>query len=320
MHSISRTLILAVALIALISAPAGAQLVDIWVGGDNGNMPDLKGWASGSPPTAVFEAFGPRSVRDITLGPDGNIYVSASQSNKVQIYNQSGVFQSDFPISGLGSSTNTGADWGPDGLYHQLFQNDQTVRKFNLAGNQVGSNIDITADTAFGADVEVGPDRKIYISDVTGNAVRMYNPNGTFNSTIMTAGDGLDTPWGMTIRHGNLFVVNRGNNNVVAHNLALGTSSIFANHAGTGTLFWPAFAPDGSLWVSRVGTDGYNHNLVRWNGSSFDEALNKPLIRNDTAFGGQSGSPFMLFIVPEPATLGLLAMGGLLILRRQRRA
>lgn len=72
---------------------------------------------------------------DLKFGPDGNLYVANSQSDRVQRYNgTTGVFINDFVSAGSGGlDAATGLAFGPDGnLYVGSFQTD-SVKRYNGA-------------------------------------------------------------------------------------------------------------------------------------------------------------------------------------------
>jgi outer membrane protein assembly factor BamB len=128
---------------------------------------------------------------------------------------------------------------------------------------------------------------------------------------ISDGAGGLDRPKGMTIGpDGNLYLSSSNTDSVLRYDIETGAFIDTFVAAGSGGLDEPArvvFGPDGNLYVVSNGTE----SVLRYDGATgefIDVFLSGPAV----------SAPYELVYVPEPMTVGLLALGGLAALRRRR--
>jgi sugar lactone lactonase YvrE len=170
------------------------------------------------------------SPKDLTLGPDGNLYVANGDSSILRYNASTGSLIGTFVAAGSGGLNNPyGLTFGPDGsLYVSSRGTDNAIRCYN---------------------------------GTTGAFIDAFVPTGA---------DGLSQPAGITFgADGNLYVVSNGTSSVLRFEGPLGSSPGSPLPAsgqtgatfvaiGSGGLAAPAdliFGPDGNLYVSSQSTD-----------------------------------------------------------------
>ena len=262
--------------------------------------------------------------QDLTIGPDGNLYVSSFFSSEVLRYDgTTGAFIDVFASAG-GLSSPNGLRFGPDGNLYVSSEVSDNVLRYNGA---TGAFIDVFA-TGDGLDgprgLTFGPDGNLYVAGRNDDDVRRYNgATGAFIDLFAT-GAGMDAPMGLTFgADGNLYVSSTASDNVLRFNGATGAfidEFVGPGAGGPETVNGPqglTFGPDGNLYVASALGGGFfppeTKDVVRFDGTTgafIDQFV-------PTASGGLAFPTFMLF-VPEPTTLSLLALGGLLVIRRRR--
>jgi len=158
-----------------------------------------------------------------------------------------------------------------------------------------------------------GPDGSLYVGNrgATEDNILRYNGNtGAFIDEFVSGGSGglidpLDIVFGPD---DNLYVSNRYGENVLRYD---GTTGEFMDVFAAATASHPwgiAFSPNGSLYVSVHNQD----NILQYNGTT--GAFVGEFV--PAGYGGLD-QPSHLLVTPEPTTLLLLGLGGLM-LRRKR--
>ena len=137
-------------------------------------------------------------------------------------------------------------------------------------------------------------------------------PDPFATKELVTSGSGgLDTPRGLAIGpDGNLYISSLNTDSVLRFDLQTGAFIDVFVPTGAGGLDDPGrvvFGPDGNLYVVSQATG----SVLRYDGSSgdfLDVFISGPMV----------SAPYELVYVPEPATLGLLAIAALTLRRRRR--
>jgi streptogramin lyase len=177
---------------------------------------------------------------DITIGPDGNLYVVTLSSTVLRYNSGTGQFISTFVSQGSGGlsvSDPAGLAFGPDGNLYVASRGTNQVLSYN-------------------------------------------GTTGAFISAFVSAGlGGLSGPTGITFgADGNLYVGSFNNNEIMRYNGPLaadpGTADPASGQSGatfvassSGGVFQPyhaIFSPDGNLYVTGEQTDG----VLRYNGTT----------------------------------------------------
>ena len=197
---------------------------------------------------------------ELVVGPDGNIYVSGTNSNSVLRYTADGTFIDEFVSTGSGGlSEPIGLAFGPDGnLYVSSYNTAEILRFDGATGAPLGSfasNPSLAGPMA----MTFGADGNLYVAGFEShNVVRFDGATGAFIDVFVTSGSGgLSSPEDLTFGpDGNLYVTSPTSNSVLRFDGTSGASlGTFASGGGLSGATGLAFAPDGLLYVASYHTD-----------------------------------------------------------------
>lgn len=243
------------------------------------------------------------SGRGAQLGPGGVMYIANTNAitsvQRFDIYTQ-GLLGS-FGVTG--GATDVGFDSAGNlyvsNQFHKVYKGAQDGTGLVLwAGVGLGSN---------SAGMAVAPDGTIFLGDNTDSVVRKYDSAGVLQATF--SGNGLSSPRGVELGpDGKIYVANGGGK--ISRFLADGTAD--GNFDPPGGALWNlAFAPNGKLYVVHIlGTQGI-------------EIIDPVTMTSEGVFPANFGANandliWAVEFTPEPATLGLLVGGALMLVRRWR--
>ncbi len=291
------------AIIVSLGSLASAGPV-MWVNsetGATGNQAILLG-TTGTTMYATGYVFAPRG--GISLGPDGMLYVAGTGSNTIVTFDPTdGSYVGVFAADGL--SAPNGLTFGPNG---DLYVNNETGNNVTRYDGLTGALIGVFASglSAPRGGICFGPDNDLYVTSAGSGDVKVFNgTTGVFQEAL--SGTELVTPNGMAFGpDGNLYVNDEGSNHVVRIMLdepgneigVFASSGLVAPRGGIG------FYGD-TLYVASAGSD----EII-----AFDSTTGA----KTGVFSSEVTVPNGLYIVPEPATVSLLALAGLALLRRRR--
>ena len=241
------------------------------------------------------------------LGPDGNVYVSGSNSGNVVRYDgATGAFVDEFAA---GRPAAAGMAFGPDG---NLYVADWSTHEVVRFDGSTGAFLDVFVTSGLGGLIDpvgliFGPDGNLYVGSYDGKAVFRYNGNtGAFIDVFVTSGlGGLKNTEDLTFGpDGNLYVASEGTHEVLRYD---GTNGAFIDAfvtAGLGGLASPnglAFGPDGHLYVGSWDSD----EVLRYNGAT--GALIDDYVT--TGLGGLNGPSYFDFIPGQQVTVTAVVVG-----------
>ncbi|MBC7784779.1 MAG: PEP-CTERM sorting domain-containing protein [Burkholderiales bacterium] len=250
--------------------------------------------------TGVSSAFitsgqGLSNPSGIVRDTGGNFYIS----------NNTGSVRKYAPAGGFGTGLSTGGLSSPSGLAlspsGELYAGEglaDEVSKIHLTTGVVTS---FAATGSISAPYGLAFDTagNLYVACSGTNLVKKITPGGG----VSNFGTGYNGPAGLAFdTGGNLYVSNIGSN-LIRKILPDGTSSTFVSTGMNGPRGL-AFDPAGNLYVAN-----YSGNTISkyTTGGVFSTFANTGLT-----------NPAFIVMVPEPASLGLLSIGGLALLRRRR--
>ncbi len=221
----------------------------------------------------------------VTVGPDGNLYVSSRDSNQVLQYDgTTGAFLSQFVTAGSGGLVKPyDLTFGPDGnLYVVYGDSSGGVNRYD---GTTGAFIDnFIAPGSAGPIIPRGlifpGDGNLYLSNIPqcdgagGSVLQFDGTSGAFLGTFATGG-GLDRPHMLSFGpDGNLYVASYTNGAVMRYDGTTGNP--FPADGQSGAVFVPSgaaglslavglvFDPNGNLLVSSMGSN----KVLRFDGNS----------------------------------------------------
>ena len=162
------------------------------------------------------------------------------------------------------------------------------------------------------ADMEIGPDGNLYIAAQVSNRVYKYDFTATTFSVFTGSGMGTLTgahglAWGSD---GDLYVSGSASNTIEKFDGTTGAHlGVFAMGGGLSLPIDIAFGPDDLLYV----TSSLTSKVLRYEG--IDDASPGAFL---DVYASVTDPTYLAF-TPEPTTISLLALGGLVLRRRRRR-
>jgi len=207
-----------------------------------------------------------------------NIYVADSGNHRIQKFDSSGGYVSQWGSHGSGDGQfnsliprHSGIDITNDGYIYITDIGNQRVQKFDASGlyiSQWGSygSGDVQFDNPSG--IAVSSDGSIYVVDTDNNRVQKFNSSGVYISQWGSYGSGdgqFNSPSGIAVSSdGSIYVVDTNNNRVQKFN----SSSVYVSQwgsygSGDGQFNSPsgiAVSSDGSVFV----VDSGNHRIQKF--------------------------------------------------------
>jgi len=261
---------------ALGSMPVAAQ--SLFVANGDGDSVFQYNLATGA--SSAFASAGSGGLDDtsgLTLGPDGNLYVtgernvSGVRTGSVFRYNGTTGAFIDLFVADTGDLGSFGIKFGPDGNLYVANLALGTVSRFN---GTTGTFIDnFVASPAGGLnrprDLVFGPDGHLYVANPgerdpsPTRQVRRFN--GTTGALIDVFASGVDARGLAFGPGGDLYVANFNGNNVLRFDGVTGAfKAIFASGGGLSGPVGVLFGNDGYLYVSSIN----NNQILRYDGST----------------------------------------------------
>ena len=191
--------------------------------------------------------------RNVTFGPDGNLYASSISSDEVLRYDgETGQFIDVFVSANSGGIDNPWAlQFGTDGHLYVSGRASNNVVRYD---GTTGAFIDEFVPSGSGGltnpkGMVFGPDGNLFVSSdvdgqggTSGEILRYDGSSGVFLDVFVDGGGGLDNPHGIAFGpDGNLYVADSPNDSIRRYNGATGAFIDDFVTAGSGGLSGPKF-------------------------------------------------------------------------------
>jgi hypothetical protein len=254
------------------------------------------------------------TMSTLVYGPDGNFYAGSEANNKVLKYNGStGAYMGIVADSASGLGGPLGLAFGPDSNLYVSSAGTGAILRYSTAGTFLG-RFDVPGAPITPGNLTFGPDGHLYVIDALAPQIRRYN--GITGESMGTFATRPGSPYSSIGAlafgsEGDLYATTNSNN----YGRFDGTTGAFE-----GTFFNPAAAFFHSLDALFFDDKFYAANMAfelpGYGGIyTFDAATGASLGRLITDSNFQPGA---LAVVPEPASIVMLAAGSVLLMKRRR--
>lgn len=265
------TLKASVAAASIAALPAHSRSGDVLTASANGFLAPSFGtlkfsWASGSSGTGNGQFDGPY---DVALDSSGNIYVADKANARIQKFNSSGVYQSQFAAYGgyepLGLAIDGSGNIWTISAYR--------VEKFNSSGVwQAGSAL--SGPVLGRGGIACDSSGNVFVS--VSSSVQKFNSSAVYQSSFGSYGTGngeFDTPRAIAIdSSNNIYVADTGNNRVQKFNSSGVYQSQFGSTgSGDGEFYGPSgidVDSSGNIWVAGL----YNGSVQKFDSTGTFQA------------------------------------------------
>jgi sugar lactone lactonase YvrE len=248
----------------------------------------------------------------LAIGPDGNLYVASANTHSIKRYDGgTGAYMGDFATDN-GLNYPRGIAFGPDGNLYVSSSNDKVLRFNGTTGAFIDEFVPYgTPNLTDPQDLVFRGDGNLYISNGwTASVIRCNAGTGAYIDTFVQGPQFAFVPQGMAFgADSNLYVADSEGSAVWRYDGVTGNLIDAFVPGGAGGLFHAEdvlFGLDGNLYV----TSHYTDEVLRYNG-----VTGAPM--GVFASGGGLVAPTYMLFVPEPGSLALLAVAGLLLVRRR---
>ena len=265
-------------------------------------------WPSGQPiDHFVADGISPLDLAtEMTVGPDGNLYVASSASDSVMRYDgRTGQFREAFVPAGSGGLARPrGPTFGPDGNLYVSSENTDRVLRYD---GRTGVFIDTFVAARSGglhrpSGLAFGPDGNLYVAGKVSNTVLRYDgQSGQIIDAVVGDGEaGLSGPEGLLFDDGGtLYIASQLSDSVII--VPSGGAAQILVPPGAGGLVGPldlALAPDGqTLLVTEVPLGGrvlkFDRNTGAFRGIFVE------------SFAGGISRPVGILFLPDPCPADL---------------
>ena len=241
--------------------------------------------------------------------PNGEVFATSEATNTIRRYSATGTYMGIFANAGLSAPTALATNASGE-IFAANF-NSSSITKYAANGTYLGEFVTAASGLVSGPDLGMtfGPDGNLYVPNYyTHHVARFNGVTGAFMGNFIPGGSGgLITPRQLLWRDGKLYVASDDGSKVLRYD---GTTGAFIDEfvaAGSGTL-------SGAAGMAFLGNTLY---VTSWR--------NGKLLKFDATTGASQGvalsglgSPVSIQLVPEPATVGFLALGLAAMVRHRR--
>jgi hypothetical protein len=211
-----------------------------------------------------------RYPRGMTLDGGGNFLVADTLNNRIEKFNSSGTFVSQFGSYGTGNGQfhqpwDVAVD-GSGNIYVADSYNDR-IQKFDSNGSYLGKfGSSGSGNGSFNRPRGIALDSSgnIYVSDTYNNRIQKFNSGFAFQAKVGSSGTTLgkfNEPLGIAIKSdGSVWVADSGNDRIQKFSAALSALQQFGSSANFAVVSDVKFDASNNIYVS----DGWNGRVQKW--------------------------------------------------------
>jgi streptogramin lyase len=193
------------------------------------------------------------SPAGITMGPDGNLWFTETQANKIGSINPTTHAVDEFPIPTANSGA-FGITTGPDG---NLWFTEATANKIGTINPSTHAVTEFDVPTAGSqpAGIAAGADNTLWFTEAAGNQIGTINP-ATHTITEFPLPTAGSSPIGIAAGpDGNLWFTENANNRVATINPVTHTITEYLAPSSNSQPYGITSGPDGNVWFTEKNTN-----------------------------------------------------------------
>jgi DNA-binding beta-propeller fold protein YncE len=205
----------------------------------------------------------------VALSPTGQVYVTDSVNQRVQVFTAGGAYVSQFGMAGSGNGQfngPTGVAVSASGQVYVVDQNNYRVQAFTAAGayvSQIGSQGSGNGQFLSPSGVGVSGSGQAYVTDFSGNNVQVFTAAGAYASQFGSTGSGngqFSGPTALAVSDtGQVYITDSGNQRVQVFTAGGAYVSQFGSAGnGNGQFGYPygvTVSGTGQVYVADFGSD-----------------------------------------------------------------
>jgi DNA-binding beta-propeller fold protein YncE len=214
---------------------------------------DETGAALGTYSAGPSQLTGLVSAHDLAFGPEGALYVSDFDQDRVLVFDSVGGVELARVGAGSGLSGPTDMVFGPFGDLFVASSGSHLVLRFDRNGGLAGT-LGGGSGLADPRGLAFSSDGHLFVSSRGSHEVLEFDPAGSLVS-VLGAASGISSPYGLAIsaRTGQLFVANQGTDEVLVFDGGGAQVTSFGASEGLLSPTGLSFGPDGLLYVASSG-------------------------------------------------------------------
>jgi tripartite motif-containing protein 71 len=215
--------------------------------------------------------------QQVAVDPSGHVYVADSGNHRIQKFNSSGTYDTQWGSEGSGNGefdTPAGIAVDPSGNVYVVDIRNHRIQKFNSSGTydtQWGREGSGNGEFEYPQGIAIDISGHVYVVDAGNQRIQKFNSSGTYDTQWGSEGSGdgeFNNPQGIAVdTSGNVYVVDAGNQRIQKFDSSGTYDTQWGSEGrGEGEFSYPngiAVDTSGNVYVADAG----NHRIQKFDSS-----------------------------------------------------